>query len=235
MEKINWTYISALFSVAFGWFLNELGQWGRTRKEDRKIKKQVLFYLLETHFTFNKLDTTELKNLFEKKVFERIPKSEQTDEVKQSVNQLYTEIINGLVEGDAAKSLEEIQEHYTSSIIELSKLDPITAYRLNGKNKIFHVFGLLNDYYNKVKEKFPNEQELNDKIELTVEIIRPEILKDAISDLEKEITGIGLSISLRAWFRAKKSIKKTKSKILKDDEKKIDDLLEKILPRTTRE
>jgi hypothetical protein len=41
MGKIDWTYVGALFSVAFGWFLNELGQWFRTRKEDKKINITV--------------------------------------------------------------------------------------------------------------------------------------------------------------------------------------------------
>jgi hypothetical protein len=233
MEKFDWTFIAALLSVAFGWFLNELGQWFRTRKEDRKIKKQVLFYLLETHFTFNKLDTAEITNLLTTKVLERIPKNEQTDEAKQFINHLYTGIIEEFVEDKVADSLEETEEHYTKSISELSKLDPITAYRLNGKNKIFQVFELLHDYYDEVKEKFPNEPGLNEHIELTVQTIKPELIKDAISDLEDEIKGIAFTINLWTWFRAKKTITKIKSKVRKDDEKKIDELLDLVMPRTT--
>lgn len=234
MEKFDWTYISALLSVAFGWFLNELGQWFRTRKEDRKIKKQVLFYLLETHFTFNKLDTSEITNLLSKKVLERIPKSEQTDEAKQFINQLYAGIIGGFVEDNVAESLEATEEHYTKSINELSKLDPITAYRLNGKNKIFQVFDLLHDYYDEVKETFPNEPGLNEQIELTVETIKPEIIKDAVSDLEDEIRGIALSINLWTWYRARRTVNNTKTKIRKDDEKKIDELLNMVMPKMTK-
>lgn len=233
MEKFDWTYIAALLSVAFGWFLNELGQWFRTRKEDRKIKKQVLFNLLETHFTFNKLDTSEITNLLSRKVLERIPKSEQTEEAKQYINQLYSGIIGGFAEDNVAESLEETEEHFTKSINELSKLDPITAYRLNGKNKIFQVFDLLHDYDDEVKEKFPNEPGLNEQIELTVETIKPEIIKDAISDLEDEIKGIALSINFWTWYRATKTVKNTKTKIRKDDEKKIDDLLNLVMPKMT--
>ena len=233
MEKFDWTYITALLSVAFGWFLNELGQWFRTRKEDRKIQKQVLFYLLETHFTFNKLDTSEITKHLSQKVLERIPKNEQTDEAKQFINQLYARIIGGFVEDNVAESLEEMEEHYTNSISELSKLDPITAYRLNGKNKIFQVFDLLHDYYDEVKETFPNEPGLNEQIELTVETIKPDIIKEAISDLEDEIRGIALSINLWTWYRAKKTVNITKTKIRKDDEKKIDELLNMVMPIMT--
>ena len=44
MNNAVWTYISALGSVAFGWILNELGQAFKTRREDKKVKKKVLFY-----------------------------------------------------------------------------------------------------------------------------------------------------------------------------------------------
>lgn len=231
MEQLDWTYITALISVAFGWFLNELGQWFRTRKEDRKIKKQVLFYLLETHFTFNKLDTSEITNLLSRKVSERIPKTEQTDEVEQFINQLYAGIIGSLLEDNVAESIEEIEGHYTNSVSELSKLDPITAYRLNGKNKIFQVFDLLQGYYDEVKETFPNIPGLSEQIELTVETVKPEIIKDAISDLEEEIKDISLSINIWTWIRAKKTVNNIKRKIRKDDEKKIDELINKLIPK----
>lgn len=234
MEKIDWTYIAALLSVAFGWFLNELGQWFRTRKEDRKIKKQVLFCLLETHFTFNKLDTSEINKLLSQKVLERIPKSEQTKEGKEFINQLYTGIICGLIEDNVAESLEETEEHYTKAINELSKLDPITAYKLNGKNKIFQLFDLLHAYYDKVKEAFPNEPGLNEQIELTVENIKPEIIKDAISDLEDEIRSIALSINLWTRYRAIKTVNNTKIKVRKDGERKINELLNMVMPKTTQ-
>jgi len=231
LEQLDWTYITALISVAFGWFLNELGQWFRTRKEDRKIKKQVLFYLLETHFTFNKLDTSEITNLLSRKVSERIPKTEQTDEVEQFINQLYAGIIGSLLEDNVAESIEEIEGHYTNSVSELSKLDPITAYRLNGKNKIFQVFDLLQGYYDEVKETFPNIPGLSEQIELTVETVKPEIIKDAISDLEEEIKDISLSINIWTWIRAKKTVNNIKRKIRKDDEKKIDELINKLIPK----
>jgi hypothetical protein len=233
MEKFNWTYIGALLSVGFGWFLNELGQWFRTRKEDRKTKKQVLFYLLEIHFTFNKFDTSEITNLLSRKVLERIPKNEQTEEAKEYINQFYNGMIGSFVEDNVAESLAETEEHYTKSIKELSKLDPITAYRLNGKNKIFQVFDLLHDYYDEVKETFPNEPGLNEQIELTVETIKPEIIKDAISDLEDEIRGIALSINLWTWCRARRTVNNTKTKIRKDDEKKIDEMLNMVMPKMT--
>jgi len=229
MDNTNWTYITALISIAFGWLLNELGQWFRTRKEERQIKKQVLFFLLETHFIFNKLDTSEITNLLTQKVTARIPNDEHTMEAKQFINQLYSAVINGLAEDDVAEYLEETEEHYTKSIKELSKIDPITAYRLMGKNKTFQVFDQLQDYYETVKETYPNEPGLDKQIELTIETIQPEIITGVISDLEDEIKSISLSINLWTWVQTKKTIKKTASKIRIDDEKRIDELLNRLM------
>ncbi|HQA86124.1 MAG TPA: hypothetical protein PK448_01000, partial [Bacteroidales bacterium] len=166
-------------------------------------------------------------------ILERISKNEQPDEAKQFINQLYAGIISGFVEDNVAESLEETEEHYTKSISELSKLDPITAYQLNGKNKIFQVFDLLHDYYDKVKETLPNEPGLNEQIKLTIETIKPEIIKDAISDLEDKIRDIALSINLWTLYRARRAVNNTKTKIRKDDEKKIDELLNMVMPKMT--
>lgn len=233
MEKFSLTYFAALFSVALGWFLNELGQWFRTRKEDRKVKKRVLFYLLETYFIFNKLDTTDITNLFSKKILELIPKKDQTTEYLQFINQLYSGIIKNIVEDNVGDSLQDIEENYTKAINELSTIDPITAYRLNGKNKIFKAFDLFHDYFNKLKERFPNEQDLNEKIKLTTDTIKPEILKDSITDLEDEIRAISLSINFATWFRAKKIISRIKRNVREDDEEKIQELFKLIMPKAT--
>lgn len=235
MIKFDWPYFSALLSVAFGWFLNELSQWVRTRKEDRKVKKKVLFFLLETHFTFNKLDTGEIIDLLTKKVLDRVPKSERTSENEEILNKLYTSIISGLIEDNVAESIEEIEGNYTTSINELSALDPVTAHRLKGKNRILQVFELLNKYYDEVKEEFPDEPSLDEQIASTVDRIKPEIIQEAISDLEREIVSISLSINLLTWYRTKKVIHNTKAKIRKDDEKRIEELLDMLIPNSTDE
>jgi hypothetical protein len=230
MGGFDWSYISALLSVAFGWFLNELSQWLGTRQADRKIKKHVLFNLLEIQFMFNKLDISEITELISQKVLARISKSEQTKEAKQFINQLYNRIISDLVEENVEESLKETEVHYTKSINELSKLAPITAYRLKGKNKLILLFDLLQDYLDRVKVAFTSEPGLNDQIDVSVKTIKPELIKEAISDLEVEIKSIALSINLRTWYRAKKTLNNMKIKVQKDDEKKIDDLLNKLMP-----
>lgn len=232
MEKLNWTFFGALFSVAFGWFLNELGQWFRTRKEDKKIKKQILYNLLETNFIFNQLDTSEITQMLTVRILLRIPENEHTEELKQYLNQLYSGVIGRLIQNDVADKLTTIEEKYTKAVDTLATIDPITAYRLNGKTNIIQSFDLLQKYFEEVKGHFPGEEEIvQNKISSTIDALKPEIIKEAIFDLEVEIKDIAFSINLLTWFEAKRTLKSSKVRIKTEGEKKIDELLDELIPR----
>lgn len=232
MEKLNWTFFGALFSVAFGWFLNELGQWFRTRKEDKKIKKQILYNLLETNFIFNQLDTSEITQMLTVRILLRIPENEHTEELKQYLNQLYSGVIGRLIQNDVADKLTTIEEKYTKAVDTLATIDPITAYRLNGKTNIIQSFDLLHKYFEEVKGHFPGEEEIvQNKISSTIDALKPEIIKEAIFDLEVEIKDIAFSINLLTWFEAKRTLKSSKVRIKTEGEKKIDELLDELIPR----
>ena len=231
MDKIDWTYITALFSIAFGWFLNELGQWFRTRQNDKKIKRRILYNLLETNYIFNHLDTSNIVELLTERILLRVPKDEQTEEVKQYLNQLYSGLINNLIQDNVADNLESIEEKYTNAVDSLATIDPVTAYRLNGKTKIIETFNLLEDYYEEVKKQCPNNiDQMHGDIETTTNFIKPEIIKDAIEDLEEEFRDIAFSIDIRTWFKVKNTLKSSKERIRNDGVKKIDELLDKLIP-----
>jgi hypothetical protein len=232
MDKLDWTYISALISIAFGWLLNELGQWFRTRQDDKKVKRKILYNLLETNFIFHQLDTSNIYQLLTERILLRVPKHEQTDELKQQLNKVYLGLIDGLIKDNVADNLENIEEKYTSAVDSLAAIDPVTAYRLNGKTKILETFDLLEDYYEEVKQQFPNDlDEMQDAIEAATNAIKPEFIKDALNDLEDEIRDIAFSVDIRTWFKVRKTLKYSKERLRKDDVKKIDELLDKLIPQ----
>jgi len=231
VDQIDWTYITALISITFGWFLNELGQWFRTRQDDKKIKRRILYNLLETNFIFNQLDTSNIVELLTERILLRAPKHEQTGEVKQYLNKLYSGLIDGLIQDNVADNLESIEEKYTNAVDSLATIDPVTAYRLNGKTKIIETFDLLEDYYEEVKQQFPNDaDEMQGAIEIATNSIKPEIIKEAIKDLEDEIRDIAFSIDIRTWYKVKQTLRSSKDRIRKDGVKKIDELLDKLIP-----
>lgn len=231
MNKIDWTYITALLSITFGWFLNELGQWFKTRQDDKKIKRKILYNLLETNFILNQLDISNLIELLTERVLFRIPQHQQTEDTKHWLNQLYYSVINNLIQNNVIQDLKNIEEKYTTAVDNLATIDPVTAYRLNGKTKIIETLNLLEDYYQDAKQQFPDDiNQIQDAIEMTQKFIKPEIIKEAIDDLEEEIRNIAFSISIRTWFKVSKILKFLKERIRKEGAKRIDTLLDTITP-----
>ncbi len=232
METNIFTYFSALGSVAFGWLLNELGLFFKTRREEKRIKKKVLFNLLETLYTFKQLDFSKDIELITEKVLIRLPKETQTDEGRQLIKLFYKSIISDLTEKNVSANLIELEESYKKSIEELSSVDPISAYRLKGKNKILQTFDLLYKYFDEAKVKFPEESNvLNSQSENAFEIIKPELIKSSIEDLIFEIKSISLKIGIGTRLSSNIVLKKlnitNNNDILNN---KIDELLDKLIP-----
>jgi hypothetical protein len=228
MEKTGWAYISTIVSITLGWFLNELSQWFRTRKEDKKVIKRVLYNLLETYFTFNQLNTYDLIHLLTDRLLIRFPVQDQSFETKDYLNKLFSEIINGFIKDDIVGRLEKIEIGYTLSIENLAAVDPITAYRLNGKTRIIETFDILQEH---IKEKVAQSIELNVQFQEHIDSIKSQIINEAINDLEDEILAISFSINILTWIKAKNTLKRIKGKIKKDGEKKMDELLNKFFPK----
>jgi flagellin-specific chaperone FliS len=224
---MNETFITALLSVAFGWSLNELGQWFRTRKEDKKIKKKVLYILLDTHFKFSRLDLSQFVQIATDKVLSKIPENEQSEELKQYLNKLYSEMLEELMHADVAKELSELEEKYTNAIDSLATVDPITAYRLNGKTQIMKTFDSLKDYYDCVKAHFPGHENLiESNIIKATNYIKPEIIKISISEIEKEIYALSYSINPWIWYKAQSTLKKQIQRRKIESVKKMDEIFE---------
>jgi hypothetical protein len=232
MEKIGWTYLSAIASLTLGWFLNELGQWFRTRKEDKKLIKKTLYNLLEIHFTLYHFDTSEIQQLFVDRIIIRIPDHEKTDELKQFLNRTYSSLISGFIRNDIVNRLEKIEMNYTKAVDDLATIDPIAAYRLNGKTQIFKAFDLLQDCFNDfVDQNSEQKEEIQKQVTSTIEFLKPEIFKEAIKDLEIEIRSLAWSINCWTFYKTKKTLNRTRDRIKNDGTKKIDELLDKLIPK----
>jgi hypothetical protein len=234
MKNINWTFIITILSVSLGWILNELSQWFRIRQSDKKIKKQILFNLLETNNIFRKLDTKEFEKIYTERVLIRIPENEHTEELKSVFEYIFSQLINGLFQGNVAESLKEIETKYSIAVENLASIDPITAYHLSGKTKILDSFNLIQtglDDFKKILSE--DDQEIQNQIDASFHsLVKPDIIKEAISDLELEILKIARSIDLFTWYKLKRSFKGTSERDRKEIELKIDELLDKIVPKT---
>jgi len=234
MEGSGWSYISAIGSITLGWFLNELGQLFRARKEDKKILKKVLYHLFETHFTFSQLDTSQIIQLITDRLVARIPDESQKEDFQREFKKFFPMIIGSLIQSDIVDRLKKIEKEYSESISNLSTVDPIKAYRLNGKTNILQTFDLLQLSIKEIVDQFPDEAgqvDVQNQIESTMKILKPKIIGEAIIDLEFEITDLALSINIPTWMKAKKTLSMTKNRLRKEGAKRIDELIDKLLKK----
>jgi len=223
------TVLTTLIGIGFGWLLNELGQWFRTRREDRKVKKKMLYLLLETYYTFNKLDTSPIITEISKIIAEKLPPEIQTEELKLEINKIYHNAIDQNIEDNVADEILDLEESYKKGIEDLALVDPITAYRLKGKNDIIETFDQMAEAMESIKKQLPEEeqQRIPDSI---FNMVKPELLKTTFMDLEEEIKKISLNIGPLTYYRSKKVIRNLKNSVDENKRKEMQKFFDKILP-----
>ncbi len=230
-DKILWGFIFSAVGIVFGWTLNQLGQWFRTRQEDKKNLKIVLFNLLETYFVFIRSDLDKYVHKITEKVHAMMPKDEQSEEAKMLMQTLYSGILSNYLKPDLLKEIKVVQENYQSSIKTLATIDPLTAYYLSGRANILETFDTIEGMFENMKEQFPTEhQEIQLGANQAMNIIKPDIFKDTLVDLENDIRKIAWKINPFVWVNSKQAIKRLKVNTNEKLDKEIDKMFEKLKP-----
>jgi len=230
-DKILWGFIFSAVGIIFGWTLNQLGQWFRTRQEDKKNLKIILFNLLETYFIFIRSDLDKYFQKITEKVHSKIPLDEQTEEVKILMQNLYSGILTNYLKPDLLKEIKVVQENYQTSIKTLATIDPLTAYFLSGRTNILETFDTIEGMFDNVKEQFPTEHnEIKLAANQAMNIIKPDIFKDTLVDLENDIKKIAWKINPYVWFNSRRAIDRLKVHTNENLHKEIDKIFEKLKP-----
>jgi len=230
-DKLVWGFAFSISGIVFGWTLNQLGQWFRGRQEDKKNLKFVLFNLLETYFILIKSDLDKFIKKVADKVHSKIPREQQTEEVKIFLQTLYSSVLTNYMKSDLQKDLKVVQESYQNSIKTLATVDPLTAYYLSGKSNVLELFDSIQGLFDSFKEQYPEDHsEVKKGAEQAIDIIKPEVFQSALSDLEKDIRTVAWKISFLTWLSSIKAINRVKTKTDEGTDKEIDKFLNKISP-----
>ncbi|MBB3186641.1 hypothetical protein [Microbacter margulisiae] len=230
-DKILWGFIFSVIGIAFGWMLNQVGQWFRTRQEDKKNLKVVLYNLLETYFIFIRSDFDKFVQKITDKVHSKIPVNEQTPEMKMIMQSIYTRILIDYLKPELIKDLKVIQEGYQDSIKTLATIDPLTAYYLNGKTKVIETFDNIQNLFDNLKEQFPNDKnEIEIGVKQVMETLKPDLFQDTLNDLEMDIRDIAWKINPYVWFKSTRMIKRLKLRLNERLDNEIDELFTKLMP-----
>jgi hypothetical protein len=230
-DKIFWGFVFSAFGIIFGWTLNQLGQWFRTRQEDKKNLKIVLFNLLETYFIFIRSDLDKYVQKITDKVHSMIPLSDQSEEAKVIMQTIYSGIMTNYFKPELLKEIKIVQENYQSSIKTLATIDPLTAYYLSGRTNILETFDTIEGMFDNVKEQFPSQHnEIQIVANQAVNIIKPNIFNDTLMDLENNINKIAWKINPYVWFNSRQAINRLKVNTNEKLDQEIDKMFDKLKP-----
>lgn len=227
--KIFWGFIFSAIGVAFGWTLNQLGQWFRAKGEDKRNIKIVLFNLLETYFIFIRSDIDKIVQKVTNKVFEKIPKDQQTEELKGIMNSIYTGVLTNHLKPELLEELKHVQANYQNSIKTLASIDPLTAYYLSGKTNIIQSFETIQSWVDNLQIEYPADTtEIEMGAKQVLGIIKPNIINDTLKELEKDIRKISWKINPIVWLKSINAINRLKKNTNENFDKEIDKLFAQV-------
>lgn len=232
-DKVFWGFIFSAAGIAFGWILNQLGQWSRIRQEDKRSLKIVLFNLLETYFIFSRSDLDKYVEKITNAVHSKLPIEEQTDDSKITIQRIYTAMVVNHLKPELVNEIKAVQESYQNSIITLAAIDPLTAYYLSRRTNIIEGLDSLATFFENIKEHIPEEQGAA-QIQLNhfLRVIKPDIFSDALNDVEVDIREVAWKINPYVWYKSIGAIKKLKLRSDANFEEEFDKLINKVNPNS---
>lgn len=228
-DKILWGFIFSTMGIVLGWLLNQTGQWFKTRHEDKRNLKQVIFNLLELYHWFLRCDFHAINKLITDKVFEKISNAEQTDQTRTDLNKLFSDYVMNYIKPEILEELHKIEGSFQISIKSLSNIDPLAAFYLSGKTSILEKFEIIEKWFQTVGLTNPEDASEIELVEKQViKTIKTDLLKDELKELEEYIFNIALKVNPVMWFRTRRMVIRMKKLANEGIDKKIDDLLNKL-------
>ena len=233
MEESNTLYTGFLFSIigiVLGWILNQLSQWFRVRKDDKRKVKLVLFNLLETYFLFSRSDTDKYFDYYKKCFLSKVPKEIRSVVKQQFESAIDLNLIPNFITPDLIEESKKVRSSYESSINSLAEIDPILAYYLNGKTDILERFDKIEGWLDSISPNNEIEEEhFNTGVDKAMNIIKPDLVEETIDDLKRDVLKVAWKINPVVWFKARKALKRLERNANESIKKQINELVEKMV------
>jgi hypothetical protein len=226
-DKIILGFQFSIIGIALGWLLNQLAQWFRTRQEDKKNLKRVLYNLLEILDVFMRLDYEKTLNQAVEKVMLKIPEHERNEMNKKVLHEFYSKLLNEMIVPQIIKEFNATHSNYVESIKLLSSIDPILAFNLNGKRNIYEGFELLENSFRNLELELGNDNSSEETADV-LNIIKPDIVIETIGEIESDIKKVSWGINPFVWYKSKRKIKAIKRDRTQEFGESIDSFFEKI-------
>lgn len=231
-EKILWGALFAAGSIVIGWILTQIGLWWRSKHEDKKNLKLVLFHLLETYVLILRCDFDQYTQIIRTKVVSKIPKKDLPEDIEsfnRSIDQSYSSVFTKVVQPQLEFELEANQKKYLEAIHTLASIDPIMAYYLNTQKNIFQIFQMIDEGIGKVESNLL-DIETEKESQAVLNHLKSDLLNEFIKDLEQDLKKLAWKINPIMWLKIKRTIKRMKKNTTDGIEQLIDELFKRAEP-----
>lgn len=153
------TLIGTLGGITLGWGLTQFSNWYKERKDDNRLRKAVIFHLLEISHTLRKI--SKVSPEFFKRVLTELKKlapfsAQETNE--EEFNRSMENIIKPVLINHITDTVKAIAPDYEDTVKLLSSVDPVIAFYLKGKSNVIVQFDEL---LSQMEGKFTEENSIS--------------------------------------------------------------------------
>jgi len=209
MSDFDYKSLAPLIIVVTGWVLTSISSITSRLFMKRRIRNEVVFNLLEVYHnvtnvykleTFIKFYPGYIKLNHEASIDEKLFQSQFGSIIKTVLRQ--TGYIKSMI------IREDFPEIIDDSIIKLSQIDPVTAYKIRGSNIYFEITEMFEKYFESVKNCSSEHFEFNEddsiSLKLLQEKITEKVLVDRLKFLSSNIRKISPKLNPYKYFQIRK-------------------------------
>ncbi|WP_269538007.1 hypothetical protein [Cerasicoccus fimbriatus] len=209
----------------------------RTRAEEKRMAKRVLFYLLELRYSLRISNTPipqsfldEFLQIFKDSFREHgIESDEEFDQAFQKISGLINQMLSSIFR-QFGMLPEAFQSSFYSALDQLSERDPVAAYKLSGSTNIKILISSLESYQREAESIF-EELMFHPAIqEYKVEAHQGNVVQQ-LDELDDTIRWLAWRCSARTRWHVRKSLQKPNLKINDADRKQIKNQIKLVMPK----
>jgi len=196
-------YLLPLFGVFIGWLLTRKSENERTLKEDKKRLKRTLYYLLELRYQLKLSEKDdEFIQIYLGIMKEKLGQFAQPtpDQITRIIELLKDKILTYKPHDSGEKLLTD---RFMESVDNLSEIEPVLAYRLNGKQNLKK---LIDGIENVSLESLLGLGESKKDLDNAIAHFRPKYFKEALNELDSIIIEVAEKIDKKTLSDTQHSI-----------------------------
>jgi hypothetical protein len=190
-----WAFISTLLALAVGWGLTQATSWLSLRQADKRMRSEVLYFLLELHHQLTGLQRIGQAGYAIVASIGQAVGQEMPLDFADQFAELYAPIARKMVGPLFTDRLTDLRQGYQVCLLKLAAVDPLNASLLRGQDEVV-------SYLDRILVAMENPEAQG----LTMEAATPEQLAKFRHHFEKKLLDHTIKLLLQVMQELAKDI-----------------------------